>query len=129
MKYVSHSNEVLPFATDHGEIIQELIGRGAGNATSQRHSIALITMPPGKASLLHYHPQAEESYLILEGEGHLQLGQEEGEVAAGDAILIPATMHHKISNRGDQDLVFLAVCVPAWEANNSVYLEGPEAVK
>jgi len=123
MKYLSHPDEVTPFATEHGESIQELIGRAAVNAPSHQHSVALITIPPGKASLLHYHPQAEESYTILQGEARVQLGAEEGSLTAGHSILIPATMQHKISNHGDQDLVFLAICIPAWEPDNSVYLE------
>jgi mannose-6-phosphate isomerase-like protein (cupin superfamily) len=119
--HILSKDKVSPFVSEHGEIIYELIGRAAGEST-ERHSIAYIIIPPGKASLLHYHPYAEESYYILEGKGHVLLGDEETVVVAGQAILIPAPKPHRITNIGETDLAFLAFCVPAWEPDNTEFL-------
>ncbi len=111
-----------PLVTPNGEIIYELVGRFV-EPKNERHSIAKIILPPGKASLLHYHPEAEESYHILSGTGCVKLGDEESPLVPGDTILIPPPLPHKIWNNGTEDLIFIAACAPAWELENSVFLE------
>jgi mannose-6-phosphate isomerase-like protein (cupin superfamily) len=111
-----------PLVTEHGEVIYELIGRGVGE-TTERHSVAVVVIPPGKASLPHYHPQAEESYFILSGQARMILGDEEAILRPGQMVLIQAPKPHKIINIGEEDLEFLAICVPAWEPTNSDWLE------
>jgi mannose-6-phosphate isomerase-like protein (cupin superfamily) len=51
------------------------------------------------------------------------LADEETIVIPQQAVLIPPPKPHKISNIGESDLVFLAVCAPAWEPTNTVFLE------
>lgn len=116
-------NDLSPITTPHGELIRELIGRTATEGSVPRHSVAHIVLPPGKSSLRHYHPEAEESYYILSGRARVLIGEEEVELTAGTAVLIPAPQPHKITNIGSEDLAFLAICVPAWEPDNSVFLE------
>lgn len=105
----------------HGEIVYELCGIAAGN--SQAHSLAQVVIPPGSASRKHYHPVAEESYLILSGTGDLQLDDEIASLHPGDCVIIPPGCIHQIANHGPGDLVLLAVCAPAWTSDNSVYLD------
>ena len=111
-----------PLVSAHGEVVYELIGRTVGEPT-ERHSLAYVVLPPGKASLLHTHPVAEESYYLLRGRGRFILADEERILLPGEAVVIPPTKPHQIFNSGDTDLEFLAVCVPAWEPTNSVYPE------
>jgi mannose-6-phosphate isomerase-like protein (cupin superfamily) len=120
--HILSKDKVSPFSSQHGEIIYELIGRAVGESTDQ-HSVAYVIIPPGKSSLLHYHPHAEESYYILQGKGHILLADEDAVVVPGQAVLIPPPKPHKIVSIGETDLVFLAFCVPAWESTNTVFLE------
>jgi mannose-6-phosphate isomerase-like protein (cupin superfamily) len=122
MPFISRQDVDLPLVTDHGEVIYELIGRGAGQAT-ERHSLAVVVLPPGKASLLHSHPEAEESYFILKGQARMAVGEEEATMAPGQAVLIQPRTPHKITNIGREDLEFLAICVPAWEPTNTEWLD------
>lgn len=100
-----------------GEIIQEILGIQAGNVNS--HSLAEVTIPPGKTSVSHFHKESEESYLILSGTATLKIDQAELTLTSGDAVLIEPHEIHQISNQSHQDLVFLAVCVPAWHPEDS----------
>lgn len=121
--HIYHKKDIhSPAVTEHGEIIYELIGRAVGE-TTERHSVAYVTIPPGKSSLLHYHPEAEESYFILKGQARMILGDEEAIVGRGQIILIQPTKPHKIINIGEEDLEFLAICVPAWEPTNTAWRE------
>ena len=120
--HVRHKDQAEPITTSTGEVIYELVGRRVGRAT-ERHSGAHVVIPPGKSSRLHYHPEAEESYFILKGRGRLRVGDEEAEVGAGQMILIPAPLPHKIACAGAEDLELLAVSVPAWEPEGTIWLE------
>lgn len=119
--HIRRAHEVAPLTSPHGEIVFELIGAAAGGL--QSHSVAQVLLPPGKASRRHYHPVAEESYYILAGQARLELGEEVVQLGPGDAVAIPAGTAHQIDNAGETDLIFLAVCVPAWVPDNSVYLD------
>lgn len=112
---------ITPHTSPHGETVREVIGAAAGGGA--QHSLAHITLPPGAASLPHYHPIAEESYYILAGRGVLTLDGETRALAPGDAAAIPAGAVHQIANSGDTDLEFLAVCVPPWTPDCSVFVD------
>jgi mannose-6-phosphate isomerase-like protein (cupin superfamily) len=109
-------------ATAHGETIYEIVGRTLGRKTAN-HSVAHIVIAPGKSSLRHFHPQAEESYYLLAGEARIEIGSEAAMLRPGRIVLIPTPQPHKIYNIGQTDLVVLVVCVPAWEPTNTVGLE------
>ncbi len=120
MVHIRHQDDCTPLVSSHGEVVYELVGHAAGG--SIRHSIAHIELPPGRASLKHYHPEAEESYTILSGTGRLEVNGEAVPLGPGQCAVIPAGMTHQIFNDGPETLHFLAVCVPAWTPDNSVYL-------
>jgi mannose-6-phosphate isomerase-like protein (cupin superfamily) len=121
--HIKNSDDVPAFASTHGEVVYELIGHKAGSST--QHSLAQITILPGKSSLKHYHPDAEESYYILAGRARIEMNGAVREVKAGDAVLIPPNVTHQIFNASasNENLVFLAVCLPAWTPDNSVFVD------
>lgn len=119
--HIKSTNNIMPVSSPTGEIIVEFMGEASGG--SYQHSLAQITLPSGKASARHYHPVAEESYYILSGQGKLTLGEETTTLIPGDAAAIPANVIHQIRNDTLEDLVFLAVCVPAWTPECSVFLD------
>jgi mannose-6-phosphate isomerase-like protein (cupin superfamily) len=119
MKIVDIDTTGDPLVTETGEIISELIGAAGNDLEVPNHSLARIVIPPGKSSALHYHKISQETYFVLQGKGELQVGDESVTVSAGQACYIPAGLTHKISNQSQEDLVFLAVCVPAWLPEDS----------
>ena len=81
-----------------GSEIREVAGPATGNAGNQ--SLAEATVPPGGATAEHYHRTTEEIYLFTHGSGRMRLGDEEHEVAAGDAVVIAPGVPHKLWNTG-----------------------------
>jgi mannose-6-phosphate isomerase-like protein (cupin superfamily) len=119
--HVKNTDDITPFTSSHGEIVREYMGVAAGGA--QQHSLAHITLPPGKASLKHYHPVVEESYFILKGQGRMVIDNEERVLHVGDAVAVPVNAIHQIFNDGGVDLEFLAICAPPWTSDCSVFLD------
>ena len=122
MKFSGQSQRPDEIHNPEGEILQEVLGLQVGNV--QSHSLAEIRIPPGGFSSQHYHQQSEESYLILSGQAELNLDGRTLPLKSGDAVLIEPSEVHQIFNRSDEDLVFLAVCVPAWRASDSFEAQG-----
>lgn len=87
-------------------------------------SIARARVRPGVRTKLHVLEGIEERYIILEGEGSVEI--EEGPatpVRPHDVALIPAGQSQRITNTGTRDLIFLCVCTPPFDQSKYVNLE------
>ncbi len=122
MHRFSKEQVLSPFDSGQGELVYELLGRSFPGTTPS-HSLAYVVIAAGKSSRPHFHPLAEESYYILKGEAQIQIDDETADLLPGEMVFIPPGKVHRIHNPGQSPLGFLAVCVPAWEAGNSVYLD------
>jgi mannose-6-phosphate isomerase-like protein (cupin superfamily) len=111
-----------PFVTADGSTIRELAGIPSGNASNQ--SLAEATVPPGGATIEHLHRTSEEIYLFTRGVGRMRLGDAEAPVRAGDAVVIAPGVRHKLFNEGDEPLVLLCCCAPAYSHEDTVLVEG-----
>jgi mannose-6-phosphate isomerase-like protein (cupin superfamily) len=110
-----------PFITAEGSSIRELAGIPSGNASQQ--SVAEATVPPGGETIEHYHRTTEEVYLFTSGEGRMRLGDEEADVRAGDTVVIPPGVKHKLWNAGPDPLVVLCCCAPPYRDEDTVLLD------
>jgi mannose-6-phosphate isomerase-like protein (cupin superfamily) len=60
-----------------------------------------------------------ERYVVLSGRGRVEVGEDPPhEVGAWTVVPIPAGVRQRITNIGDNDLVFLAVCSPRFRWEN-----------
>ncbi|NKN32532.1 cupin domain-containing protein [Marichromatium bheemlicum] len=76
-------------------------------------SIARARLTPGTTTRLHRLVATTERYLILQGSGHIALDDgTDRYVGPGDLVHIPAAAPQRITNSGETDLVFLAICTP-----------------
>src|SRR3954463_6405607 len=85
-----------PFTTKDGSEIRELLAHR--NSAIRNQSLAEARLQPGGATTPHYHPQCEEIYYILTGEGTMRIDGDTKEVGPGDAIAIPPGQIHQIRN-------------------------------
>jgi mannose-6-phosphate isomerase-like protein (cupin superfamily) len=108
------------FITADGSEIRELAGLPSGNALNQ--SLAEATVPPGRDTIEHYHRTTEEIYLFTRGSGRMRLGDDERDVRAGDCVVIAPGVRHKLWNTGDEPLVLMCCCAPAYSHEDTVLL-------
>ena len=110
------------FVTADGSSIRELAGVPSGNAANQ--SLAEAVVPAGGATIAHLHRTTEEIYLFTTGTGRMRLGDEERPVRAGDCVVIPPGVAHKLWADEREPLVLLCCCAPAYSHEDTVLLEG-----
>lgn len=76
-------------------------------------SIARARVEPGVTTRWHRLRGTVERYIVLSGIGRVEVGAlHPQKVTAGDIVLIPPMCRQRISNIGEEDLIFLAVCTP-----------------
>jgi mannose-6-phosphate isomerase-like protein (cupin superfamily) len=76
-------------------------------------SMARARVEPGATTRWHHLRGVTERYLILEGRGRVEVGDLPPEnVGPGAVVLVPPGVRQRITNIGDADLIFLAICLP-----------------
>jgi mannose-6-phosphate isomerase-like protein (cupin superfamily) len=118
---IHNIRQVPAFTTKDGSEIRELLAHR--NSCIRLQSLAEARLPVGGQTAAHYHPQTEEIYYILSGEGRMRIGEELRDVGPGDAIAIPPAAIHQITNTGQNVLTFLCCCAPAYEHEDTVLVE------
>ncbi|MEE2676196.1 MAG: cupin domain-containing protein [Planctomycetota bacterium] len=117
---IHNINDVPAFTTKDGSVIRELLAHR--NSVISKQSLAEARVAPGLETQPHYHPLTEEIYYILQGVGEMTIGKEMQPVGPGDAIAIPPGAIHTIRNSGEQTLLFLCCCAPAYEHYDTVLI-------
>lgn len=71
-------------------------------------TMGVAKIPAGEVFRRHRHQQAEV-YIVLEGEGLVEIGTETRTVQVGSAVFIPGNIFHSCENTGASDLRFAYV--------------------
>lgn len=96
------------------------------NELDQDCSIARVRVVARTATKLHALQDTTERYVILSGQGKVWVNQQQRLVGEGDVVVIPAGASQKIENLKSQDLIFLAICQPRFQAHNYYELASDE---
>jgi mannose-6-phosphate isomerase-like protein (cupin superfamily) len=108
------------FYTDERCYIVEIHNRNDDEACS----IARARVAPGVTTQLHALRSVDERYVILEGEGCVEVdGGPSTPVRSLDVVGIVAGRTQRITNTGAMDLVFLCICTPRFDPSRYVNLE------
>ena len=87
-------------------------------------SIVRARVAPSVTTQLHSLQRTDERYVILEGEGLVQVDDAApAQVRPLDVVAIAAGTPQRITNLGTADLVFLCVCTPRFRNEAYVNLE------
>lgn len=123
MRIVNKEDVTNPVENPLGEVIYEMIGAPEELGEAQKHSFAIVEIPPKKKSSKHYHHESEETYYILRGTAKITIDGKEFELTPGTAAFITPPEKHKIVNSGEEVLEFVVVSSPPWVIDDSVFLE------
>lgn len=114
------SNETVEYMTSERCSILEV----SNDSADPEVSIARARVAPHVTTAWHKLTGVAERYVIVEGEGLVEVGElDPVRVGPGDAVRIPAEIRQRITNTGDIDLIFHAICTPRFTSDCYVDLE------
>lgn len=117
---IHYAIEATEFFTEEQCFISEI----SNDHNDENLSIARARVAPGVTTTWHLLKEVEERYLILSGSGLVEVGElDPATVMPGDVVRIPAEVRQRITNTGDIDLVFYALCTPRFRPECYVDLE------
>ncbi|HEY3160131.1 MAG TPA: cupin domain-containing protein [Vicinamibacterales bacterium] len=106
---IRRADAAAEYLTDERCFILEI----ANDASDPNLSIARARVPRGITTEWHRVSGIDERYAIVSGVGRVEIGDlPPAVVTAGDVVRIPAGTPQRITNIGDDDLVFLCLCTP-----------------
>lgn len=106
-------DETEEFHTEERCYILELLN----HSDDPSQSIARARVEPEVTTAWHRLKNTTESFYILKGIGRAEVGEENfHDLKAGDLLRIPPNTPQRITNNGEEDLVFLCFCTPAFNA-------------
>ncbi|HEV8573642.1 MAG TPA: cupin domain-containing protein [Dehalococcoidia bacterium] len=82
---------------------------------SKNLAITWVEGAPGSMQAVHGHPDNEQVYVIVRGQGVMQVGDDMQEVGEGTLVFIPPGAAHAIKNTGDEPLVFVSATSPPFD--------------
>lgn len=113
--HIKKSDLTTEFYIDEGCYITEL----SNSEDDPDLSIARARVKPGVTTNLHKLTKTVERYVILEGQGTVVVGDlKPSNVVTNDIVIIPSGCAQSITNTGEADLIFLAICTPRFQAIN-----------
>lgn len=91
----------VPGDARHGAAIKALLGPKTVGATTGFMGVG--TIRPGEVIREHYHPHSEEFSYLVSGRLVATVDGVQRELVAGQAMLVPIDMRHRLHNEGDED--------------------------
>jgi len=110
------------FPTEERCTITELLNEPA----CPEVSLALARVAPGVTTRLHAVAGTVERYVVLAGEGIVEVDGETARITPGDRVLVPAGVAQRVAATGPAPLEFHCVCTPRFRQEDYVDLgDGP----
>jgi len=111
-------DDATPFTTADGSTIRVLLDAETG---ARNQSLAEAWLEPGQSTQRHYHARSEELYVLLEGEGEMEVDGDRSQVGPGEAVLIPPGARHQITASEGGPLRFLCCCAPPYSHDDTFF--------
>jgi len=84
-----------------------------GEDTGGRFSFYEVSVPAGESSLRHLHHDADETFLVVEGEFEITIGEQAHRTTPGMLVYGPRAVPHSFRNSGGQTSTMLCIMAPA----------------
>ena len=91
--------------TRHGALKRVLLRHE--DVASQLMFLNEVYVAPGEKIDAHMHPDMEEVFYFLDGEGTMQIEDEIQPVAGGDRVIVPIQHVHILENTGEKPMRFV----------------------
>ena len=79
---------------------------------TDRFFFDLYCLKAGQSQTIHRHEGSDKIYYVLSGRASIRVGEEQGELGDGQAVLAPAGVEHGVSNATPEPLTLLVFMAP-----------------
>ncbi len=93
-------------------ITKNVVG-GSSPIQATNFSLGYVRLEPNGGQVPWHNQEQEEIYFIVEGSGEMCLGTERNSVRAGQAVYIPSTVFHQLTNTGSEPMIMIYCYGPA----------------
>lgn len=77
-------------------------------------AVTWVTVAPDSRQIPHHHAP-EQVYIIVQGQGEMQVAEALRLVQAGDLVYIPPNAEHGIVNTGEDVLIYVSAATPPFD--------------
>lgn len=91
---------------------RNLVG-GASPIQASNFSMGYVVLEPNGGQVPWHNQEQEEVYFVVEGKGEMCLGEERQTLTSGQAVFIPPTVFHQLTNIGETPLKMIYCYGPA----------------
>ncbi len=91
---------------------RNLVG-GASPIQATNFSMGYVVLEPNGGQVPWHNQEQEEVYFVVEGKGEMCLGEERQTLTSGQAVFIPPTVFHQLTNIGETPLKMIYCYGPA----------------
>jgi mannose-6-phosphate isomerase-like protein (cupin superfamily) len=91
---------------------RNLVG-GASPIQAKNFAWGFVVLEPKGGQVPWHNQEQEEVYFVLEGNGEICLGEERQAISSGQAVWIPPTVFHQLTNTGDTPMKMMYCYGPA----------------
>jgi len=95
--------------------------------TGEHAQVVVMTIPPGGEIGAEVHPDTDQVFLFVDGQGVADIDGQSTGVGANDLVLVPAGVRHNLLNRGEVPLRLVTVYAPPAHAPGTVHQTKAEA--
>ena len=93
-------------------LTRNLVG-GASPIQAENFSMGFVVLEPNGGQVPWQNQEQEEVYFVVEGTGEMCLGEERRTLSSGQAVFIPPTVFHQLTNIGETPLTMIYCYGPA----------------
>ena len=89
-----------------------LVGQAGQPIAASGFAMGVVVLEP-RGGQVPWHNQAqEEVYYIIQGSGEICVGAERREISAGQAVFLPPTVFHQLTNTGEEPMQMMYIYCP-----------------
>lgn len=92
-------------------------------AFSPGASLAIARVEVGVTTQLHSLAGVTETYIVIEGEGIMEVDGHQFDIGAGDQVVIPPGISQRVVSKGTLDLRFYCLCTPRFTPDSYTNME------
>ena len=113
------ATKTIEYFTEERCYITEL----CNSPISPNGSLAIARVPAGTTTQLHSLNGINETYIVIEGKGEVEVDGDLYSISAGDQVAIASGVPQRVTSLGENDLRFYCLCTPRFHPDSYINLE------